>query len=219
MYSISICFFWPFTNRHLSETAWLHSETNASSLHELGLWTWRWENVWWIRGRYWCPFMDLDSSLFRKLPVFTPKRSRAHQWYRFDNRAGVSVTISNSNCTWLQFWCKSRIPKSKDYGRLAECTVRWSNFDLRDPKWGFSCKVQRRPPADILLNESLPPNPPLPRRHHVQGRHGHGSPVKNRWRFLKFRKKYETLTLTLKICTLQENGFEELTLVLFESLF
>jgi hypothetical protein len=28
-------------------------------------------------------------------------------------------------------------------------------------KYGFSCKVQRRPPADIFLNESLPPeNPP-----------------------------------------------------------
>ncbi len=28
-------------------------------------------------------------------------------------------------------------------------------------KWGFSCKVQRRPPANILLNESLPPKTPL----------------------------------------------------------
>jgi hypothetical protein len=34
-----------------------------------------------------------------------------------------------------------------------------------------------------------------------------------------FRKKYQTLTHTLKICILQENGFEKLTLVLFESLF
>jgi hypothetical protein len=32
-------------------------------------------------------------------------------------------------------------------------------------------------------------------------------------------KKYKTLTLTLKICILQENGVKELTLVLFESLF
>jgi hypothetical protein len=24
-------------------------------------------------------------------------------------------------------------------------------------KWEFSCKVQRQPPADIILNESLPP--------------------------------------------------------------
>jgi hypothetical protein len=42
----------------------------------------------------------------------------------------------------------------------------------------------------------------------------------SREKSLKIRKKkYETLTLTLKICILQENGFKELTLVLFESLF
>ncbi len=28
-------------------------------------------------------------------------------------------------------------------------------------KWGFSCKVQRRPPAEIFLNESSPPKTPL----------------------------------------------------------
>ncbi len=84
-------------------------------------------------------------------------------------------------------------------------------------KWGCSCKVQRRPPADIFLNENLPPKTPC--GHHVHGRHGHGSAIKNRWRFSKFRKKYETLILTSKIYTLQENGFKELTLVLFESLF
>jgi hypothetical protein len=28
-------------------------------------------------------------------------------------------------------------------------------------KWGFSCEVQRRPPADIILNESLPQKTPL----------------------------------------------------------
>jgi hypothetical protein len=52
--------------------------------------------------------------------------------------------------------------------------------------WGFSCKVQRRPPADIFLDECLPPKTPC--GHHVYGRHGHGSPVKNRWRFSKFIK-------------------------------
>jgi hypothetical protein len=56
-----------------------------------------------------------------------------------------------------------------------------------------------------------------PSRHNVHGRHGHGSPVKNCWRFSKFRKKYETLTHTSKICILQEKGFKEFTLVLFES--
>ncbi len=44
-------------------------------------------------------------------------------------------------------------------------------------------------------------------------------PWKNRWRFSMFCKRYKTLTLTLKICILQENGFKELTLVLFERLF
>jgi hypothetical protein len=40
-------------------------------------------------------------------------------------------------------------------------TVRWSNFDRQNPKMGFSCKVQRRLPADIFLNESLPLKTPL----------------------------------------------------------
>ncbi len=65
--------------------------------------------------------------------------------------------------------------------------------------------------------KAYPLKPPC--GHHFHGRHGHGSPVKNRWRFSKFREKYETLTLTLKICILQENGFKELKLVLLESLF
>jgi hypothetical protein len=68
--------------------------------------------------------------------------------------------------------------------------------------------------------KTYPRKPPC--RHHVHGSHGHGSPVKNRLRFSKFSLKKEeenneTLTLTLKICVLQENGFKELTLVLFES--
>jgi hypothetical protein len=67
--------------------------------------------------------------------------------------------------------------------------------------------------------KAYPRNKP-PCGHHVHGRHSHGSRVKNRKRFSNFRKKnYETLTLTLKICILQENGFKELKLVLFESLF
>ncbi len=37
--------------------------------------------------------------------------------------------------------------------------------------------------------------------------------------FVKIKIKYETLILTSKICIMQENGFKELTLVFFESLF
>jgi hypothetical protein len=84
-------------------------------------------------------------------------------------------------------------------------------------KWVFSRNLQRRPAADFFLNESLPLKTPC--GHHVQSRRGHGSSVKNRWRFSIFCKKYETLSVTLKICILQEHGFKELTLVLFESLF
>jgi hypothetical protein len=45
--------------------------------------------------------------------------------------------------------------------------------------------------------------------------------VKNRWIFSNLcfkKKKNETYTLAIKICILQENGFKELALVLFESL-
>ncbi len=62
--------------------------------------------------------------------------------------------------------------------------------------------------------------PKTPCRHHVHRRNGHGSPIKNSWRFSKFLKNYETLNLTLKICFLQEiNQFKGLTLVLLESLY
>jgi hypothetical protein len=42
-------------------------------------------------------------------------------------------------------------------------TVRWSNFERRSKpqKWEFSWKVHKRPFADIILNESLPPNTTL----------------------------------------------------------
>jgi hypothetical protein len=78
---------------------------------------------------------------------------------------------------------------------------------------GIFFQSTKATPADIFINESLPPKTPC--GHHVHGRHGHGSHVKNGGRFTKFRKEYETLTLTLKMCILQEHGFKELTLVLF----
>ncbi len=63
--------------------------------------------------------------------------------------------------------------------------------------WGFSCKVQRRPPADIFLNESLPPKTPL------------WTPCSwSPWSWFSREMSYKTLTLTLKICILQENGFK-----------
>jgi hypothetical protein len=67
------------------------------------------------------------------------------------------------------------------------------------------------------LKRKLTPKNPC--GHHVHFRHIHGSPMKNRWRFSKFNKKYETLTLTLKICILQENGFKELTMSCLQAWF
>ncbi len=88
-------------------------------------------------------------------------------------------------------------------------------LDVLEPEnGGFLAKYR----GDPLRTSKLTPRKP-PCGHHVYGRHGQGSPVKNRWRFSKFWKKYETLTITLKICILQENESKELTLVLFESLF
>jgi hypothetical protein len=43
--------------------------------------------------------------------------------------------------------------------------------------------------------------------------------VKNRGRYSKFCKNYASLTLTLKMCILQENELKELKFVLCESLF
>jgi hypothetical protein len=57
-------------------------------------------------------------------------------------------------------------------------TVRWSNFDRRDPKMGVFLGSTEATTCGHLLNESLPPKTPC--GHHVYGRHGHGSSVKNR---------------------------------------
>jgi hypothetical protein len=37
--------------------------------------------------------------------------------------------------------------------------------------------------------------PKTPCRHHVHGRHGHGSLLKNRWKLSKFCKKYIYIVL------------------------
>jgi hypothetical protein len=68
----------------------------------------------------------------------------------------------------------------------------------------------------MFLKESLPPKTPL-----LTPCSWPPWPLSSREKSLKIfnvSQQYETLTLTLKIYILQENGFEELT-VLFESLF
>jgi hypothetical protein len=152
--------------------------------------------------------------------------ARSYVWAKqCTNRQHV---INSRVCPpWLFFdaWDESTLvdkvePSKAQRAIRVYTSIPWGCLTLiaGTKKWGFSCKVQRRPPVEIFLNESLPPKTPY--GHHVHGRHCHGYPVKNLQDFqIDFRKKYETLTLTSKICILQENGFKELTLVLLKSLF
>jgi hypothetical protein len=87
-------------------------------------------------------------------------------------------------------------------------------------KWGGFLKNTEATPCGHLLKWELTPKTRCGCL--VHGGHGHGSPVKNRWKIFTLswnRELYETLTFTLKICILQKVGFNELKLVLFESLF
>jgi hypothetical protein len=134
------------------------------------------------------------AILYMFLPLFLPQ-------------ARTEVVMIHSSCDFFLY-------------TLHRCMLLPSGgltLILGTQKWRFSCKVQRLPPADIFLNESLPPKTPL--------RTPYSWPPwpwfsrEKSLKISKFCKKHETLTLTLKICILQENEFKELTLVLFESLF
>ncbi len=71
----------------------------------------------------------------------------------------ICFRVPTKACKW---WQPSREPT--DFGSLFQnnpvpsgglTLIVWAQ------KWGFSCKVQRRPPADMFLNESLPSKTPL----------------------------------------------------------
>jgi hypothetical protein len=87
---------------------------------------------------------------------------------------------------WHKIMQYQKSPRTK-IAQKSYDTVRWYNFVRRDPKMGAFLQSIEATPADIFLNESLPPKTPC--RYHVHGHHGHGSPVKNHWRFSKFCKK------------------------------
>jgi hypothetical protein len=159
-----------------------------------------------------CPHEDAKhSGVQRKSAVSLCK----HYVSRKQMEPWRYTVLTSQSIKWISQW----VVKCLATKNSTLSTVRWSNFKHRDPIVGVFLRweVQRRPHADLFLNESLPPKTLC--GHHVHGRHGHGSPVKNRWRFSKFCEKYETLSITLKIWILHENGFKELTLVLFKSMF
>ncbi len=95
-------------------------------------------------------------------------------------------------------------------------TVRWSNFDRWNPKMGVFLQGTEGTPCGHHLKWKLTPeNPPADTMFMA------AMAMVSLWKIVKdfqsfVKKKYKTLTLIFKICILQENGFEKLTLVMFE---
>jgi hypothetical protein len=78
------------------------------------------------------------------------------------------------------------VRKSEEGGGCYRQGVRWSNFDIRNPKMGvFLRSTEATPCGGHHLRWKLTARK-TPCGHHA---HGHGSPVKNRWRLSKFCKK------------------------------
>ncbi len=78
----------------------------------------------------------------------------------------VIFELSHAGRKWRQAPCLEYAAVSAVSNAGNPCawrffTVWWSNFDPWNPKFEISCKVQRRPTADIILKESLPPKTPL----------------------------------------------------------
>jgi hypothetical protein len=126
-------------------------------------------------------YTERNAVLSSSIDIYVNSRSDNFNFFReriikittvFWTQSCFSAGSSVSGVKSLQF---CRLPCSSHI--LSGCLTLIGGTQER----GFSCKVQRRPPADIFLNESLPRKPPC--RHHVHGCHGHGSAVKNRWRF------------------------------------
>ncbi len=81
-------------------------------------------------------------------------------------------------------------------------------------KWGFSWKLHRRPPADIIVNGSLPPKTPLwtscpwpPWQWFSREK------LLKIFKLCEKKKQPEILSVTSIICILPEIGFKELKLV------
>ncbi len=88
------------------------------------------------------------------------------QWKRGERRMDW---LTRTMLPWIRIWT---ITTRKLKDSFVLIVMFWGWFFPEVPpggltslvgiqKWGFSCKVQRRPPADIFFNESLPPKTPL----------------------------------------------------------
>jgi hypothetical protein len=62
---------------------------------------------------------------------------------------------------WLSLLPESQKSQKTFHSYVVLSTVRWSNFDRLDPKMGVFLQSTEATPADMFLNESLPPETPL----------------------------------------------------------
>ncbi len=151
--------------------------------------------------------------------LFFPSRffwDKLHEW------AGFVMNLLNSYRS-----SKIRIQGVPWRGPWAHCLrIRnhWWDFpELYVPSSGltliggtqkFSCRVFLRSteatPCGHLLKWKLIPRK-TPCGHHVHGRHGHGSPVKNRWSYSKFCRKNTKLWPSLwKFVSSKKMGLKSL---------
>ncbi len=104
------------------------------------------------------------------------------------------------------WYCRATFGRWKTTIITYNSTVRWSNFDRRDPKMRvFLLSTEATPCGHHLKWKLTPQNPPADTMFmDVMAMVLPGKIVED---FHSFVEKYKTLTLTLKICILQEIGF------------
>jgi hypothetical protein len=102
--------------------------------------------------------------LFHILPKFLLKIKvwLTDSWDHFEITAVWQLQTPTLTDYGIVQWFHVTILPLKDYSRLTRHDVPAGGLTLivGTQKWGFSCKVQRRPPADIIWNGSLPPITP-----------------------------------------------------------
>ncbi len=141
--------------------------------------------------QYWFCFVPKIHDINFHQETF--KKTQDHQW-----NLSMHRLINEPRLGW---WLLKSVPQLKLSWNVpmhvsvswlplfgcTEHTLRWSNFDPRDPKMGVFLQSTEATPCGHLLKWKLTPCKPWkpPCGHHVHGRHGRGSPVKNRWRFSK----------------------------------
>jgi hypothetical protein len=89
-------------------------------------------------------------GLFLWLPEVLAVMHAGFAPYDYLNALDVGLLIGDASI-YFRYLKAGKKVKAEIRKNVCNGTVMWSNFDRRDPKIGVSCKVQRRPPADIFL--------------------------------------------------------------------